>query len=82
MWGMGDVNQEWNVLYNVHKGIVQYYENKKKCLGGGEREGQYLNQKQSQCLKKKKKKKKKVKTEPGLEPSTSGLEKLLSYPLG
>ena len=24
MWGMGDVNQEWKVLYNVQKGIVQY----------------------------------------------------------
>ena len=24
MWGMGDVNQEKKVLYNVQKGIVQY----------------------------------------------------------
>ena len=24
MWGMGDVNQEQKVLYNVQKGIVQY----------------------------------------------------------
>ena len=24
MWGMGDVNQELKVLYNVQKGIVQY----------------------------------------------------------
>ena len=24
MWGMGDVNQEKKVLYNVLKGIVQY----------------------------------------------------------
>ena len=24
MWGMGDVNQEWKVLYNVQKGIVQF----------------------------------------------------------
>ena len=24
MWGMGDVNQEYKVLYKVQKGIVQY----------------------------------------------------------
>ena len=24
VWGMGDVNQELKVLFNVHKGIVQY----------------------------------------------------------
>ena len=24
MWGMGDVNKEQKVLYNVQKGIVQY----------------------------------------------------------
>ena len=24
MWCMGDVNQEYKVLYKVHKGIVQY----------------------------------------------------------
>ena len=46
----------------------------------GEGGGQYLNPKHSLCLKKKKekekkKKRKKKKTEPGLEPTTSGLEK-------
>ena len=62
-----------NVLYNIKK-------NKKKC-GGGEGEGQYLNPKHSQCIKKEKKTKTKVKkkhkkmTETGLEPTTSGLEK-------
>ena len=25
MWGMGAVNQEFKVLYNVHKGIVLVY---------------------------------------------------------
>ena len=58
------------VLYNTKK--------LKKNVGGGG-EGQYLNPKHSQCnLKKKKTKKyKKIKkmTEPGLEPTTSGLEK-------
>ena len=52
MWGMGDVNQELKVLYNVQKGIVQFLENKKKkCVGGGgEGEGQYLNPKHPQCI--------------------------------
>ena len=44
MWGMGDVSQEEKVLYNVQKGIVQYY--KKKC---GEGRRQYLNPKYSLC---------------------------------
>ena len=35
MWGMGDVNQEWKVLYNVQKGIVQYQENEKMWGGRG-----------------------------------------------
>ena len=35
MWGMGDVKQEEKVLYNVQKGIVQYFENKKNVGGGG-----------------------------------------------
>ena len=48
--------------------------------GGGEGEGQYLNQKHSLCIQKKKKKKKVKKkeekklTEPGFEPTTSGFE--------
>ena len=54
----------------------------KKCVGGGEGEGRYLNPKHSLCIKKKKKRKKKVKkkkkkkslTEPGFEPTTSGFE--------
>ena len=40
-------------------------------------EGQYLNPKHSLCILKKKRRKKKVKknvTEPGFEPTTSGLE--------
>ena len=48
-----------------------------KNVGGGEGEGQYLNPIHScvRVLKKKKKKsKKKNVTEPGLEPTTSGLE--------
>ena len=49
-------------------------------LGGrGDGEGQYLNPKHSLCIKKIKKEQKKSKkknvTEPGLEPTTSGLEK-------
>ena len=53
------------VLYNSKK--------IKKC-GGREGEGQYLNPKHSVFKRKKKNKKKNV-TEPGLEPTTSGLEK-------
>ena len=48
---------------------------------GGEGEGQYLNQKHSLCIQKKKKIKKSKKkkkifflTEPGFEPTTSGLK--------
>ena len=47
---------------------------KLKNVGGGEGEGQYLNPKHSMYLKKKKKKNGKKLTEPGLEPTTSGLE--------
>ena len=52
-------------------------------LGGGEGEGQYLNQKHSLCIQKKKKKKKVKKKkkkkkfflrEQGFEPTTSGFE--------
>ena len=52
---------------------------KKKC-GGGEGEGQYLNQKHSLCSQKRKRKEKSKKknekkmTEPGFEPTTSGFE--------
>ena len=55
----------------------------KKCVGGGEGEGRYLNPKHSFVFKKrkrekkskkKKKKKKKSLTEPGFEPTTSGFE--------
>ena len=43
---------------------------------GEEGEGQYLNPKHSKCIfKKTKKKKLKKMTVPGLEPTTSGLEK-------
>ena len=52
MWGMGDVNQELKVLYNVQKGIVQYQENEKNVGGGGGEggRGQYLNPKHSLCI--------------------------------
>ena len=54
------------VLYNIKK--------MKKCGGGGG-EGQYLNPKHYVFKKEKEKKVKKKKlTEPGLEPTTSGLE--------
>ena len=50
-----------------------------KKMWEGEGEGQYLNPKHSQCIKKKenekKERKKKKMTETGLEPTTSGLEK-------
>ena len=58
IWGMGDVNQEKKVFYNVQKGIVKCKKIKKKCGGGGEREGQYLSPKHSQCIKNNKNNKK------------------------
>ena len=48
------------------------------CGGGGEGEGQYLNPKHYVFKKEKEKNKKKGEkklTKPGLEPTTSGLEK-------
>ena len=47
------------------------------CVCGGGGEGQYLNPKHYVFKKEKKKKSKKKKslTEPGLDPTTSGLEK-------
>ena len=60
MRGMGNVNQEYKVLHNVQKGIVQYLENGKMWGGGGG--GAIFEPKTlSMYLKKKKKKKKKKK---------------------
>ena len=62
------------------EGIVQctkrYCTILRKLKNGGGGEGQYLNPKHYLCIQKKKKKKSKKKkmTEPGLEPTTSGLE--------
>ena len=60
---------------------------KKMCVWGGE--GQYLSKntlyvfkKEKEQKSKRKKKTNKKLTEPGLEPTTSGLKHLLSYPLG
>ena len=55
------------VLYNIKK---------MKNVGGGRGRGQYLNPKQSYVFKKRKRKKVKKNnlTEPGFEPTTSGLE--------
>ena len=74
MWSMGNVNKNRryctmykNVLYNIQK--------IKKCWGGN---AIFEPKTLSMYLKKKKKKKSKKKniylTEPGLEPTTSGLE--------
>ena len=51
---------------------IKVFEKINKKIGGGE--GQYFNPKHSLSILKKDKKRKKL-TEPGLEPTTSGLEK-------
>ena len=63
--GRGDVGYK-KVLYNIKK---------MKNVGGGRGRGQYLNPKHYVFKKEKEKKSKKIfLTEPGFEPTTSGLE--------
>ena len=64
MWGGGG-----GVIFEPK--TLSMYKKEENKKGGVE--GQYLNLKPYQCIKKKKQKQKM--TEPGLEPTTSGLEK-------
>ena len=69
IWGMGTKNRRYCTMY---KKVLYNIKKMKKWGGGG---GAIFEPKTLfTYLKKKKKKKKKKLTEPGLEPTTSGLE--------
>ena len=76
MWGMGNVNLKNRRYCTMYKKVLYNIKKiKNKC--GWEGEGLYLNQKHSQSIFKKTKSQKREKkmTEPGLETTTSVLEK-------
>ena len=74
--GWGGWDREQKVLYNVQKDIVQYVlrklKKKKKNMWGG---GAIFEPKTLSRYLKQKKEVKKILTEPGLKPTTLGLEK-------